>query len=74
MGVRKTRIILLGRAFSPLLKPLKNVAESGFQADVKDVEMRNFFSMIASYCCNLFEAKDVFAARHSAGRRQTRVR
>lgn len=34
-----------------LLKPLKEIAEGGFEAAAKIREIRNCFPVIVSYCC-----------------------
>lgn len=61
---------MLGRAISSHLKPLKEVAEDGFEVDVKRGEIHSCFPMISSYCCDFLEKKKTSAAWLGAGRGQ----
>lgn len=69
-GAQKECTGLLGQAISSLLKQLKEAAEGGFAVGVRDGEIRNSFSMIASYCCDIRETKNESAVWHGAGRLQ----
>lgn len=59
-----------GRAMSSLMKPLKEVAEGGFDVEVKSEETSSFFQMIVSYCGDISKKKIPSAAHQKAGRRK----
>lgn len=48
---------------------LKEDAQGGFEADLRSGELRTYCPMIVPYCCDIFEAKDLYAAWHGAERR-----
>lgn len=67
--MREKSIEMLGRAMLSLLKPLKEAGDGALEIKVKDGAIRICFLMIASYCCQISEARDTSADRHGAGRR-----
>lgn len=69
----KKRIRIVGQAISSLLKQLKEAAQGRFEIKVRGGEIGNCFPMIASYCCDIPESKNIFAIRQRAGRRQSCV-
>lgn len=72
-GAQEKRNRTLGQTLSFLLNPLKESAESVFEVEVKDREIRSCFSTLLSYRCNVPEVKGMFAARCGAGRWQSCV-
>lgn len=65
-GAQKERTKMLGKAISFLLKPLKWIAESGFQILPGSKDTRKCFPMIVLYCCEISEAMDMSAVRHGS--------
>lgn len=65
---------MLGRARSFLSNPLKEAAKGGFEVEVKGEEGRSFFPMMVSYYGHFSERKNMSAALHGAGGRQSCVR
>lgn len=55
---------------SSLLKPLKEVADSGTKVDVKGREIRNCFPIIVPYYCRILETIEMSAVCQGAGRRR----
>lgn len=55
-------------------KSVKEVAEGGFKAELRAGEICGCFPMIASYCCSISEARDMYAACRGAGKRHSCVR
>lgn len=66
----KKRIGMLGLAVSSLSESLEDVAEGGFEVEKRDGKIRNGFPMRISYCCEIFKAENISAARQEADRRQ----
>lgn len=70
-NARYERIVMLDRAASSSFKPRNEAAEGGFEVEVEvKVGERNRFPMMVSYSCAFFEAKNISADRHGAGRQQ----
>lgn len=67
-------IKMLNEAISPLLKPLKQIAEKGFEGSLEKGEFWECVPMIISYCSKVSEAKILPAPLHGAGGQHPCVR
>lgn len=68
-GTCKECIRMLSRATSFFLKPLKKIAEGGFEVEVKSGKICSCFPVTVSHCCEISEAEDLSAVGHEAGTR-----
>lgn len=59
---------------SSLFIPLKQAAKSGFEGSVGSGETQKCFQAVLLYCCDISEAKNLYALCHGVGRPHPRVR
>ena len=61
---RETNMLVLQNAISTALKSLDDIALKGYAFRASDSSLWNWFPLLVSYCCDIPEAKNVFAIRH----------
>lgn len=64
---------MVGNAVLYLPEPLNRVDESGSEGTVRSGGVWICFLLIASYCCNSPESRDVSASQHAARNQHSRV-